>query len=243
MLLWMLFVACIIIEIVFTPLFLKAQWPQACFKSLVYKMICSSAFVCIGVLSVFITGNKSTYAIMMLVGLALGWIGDYFLHAKTTNTYFAIGMISFMLEHIAYIACYMRTIPVISSEYNMFNPVEIIVISALLVLAFVGAAKFKVEFSMKILKLGVAVYTAILITMFVKATALGIAYYKTGAENGLIALLVLLLGSLCFTLSDATIGLLMFAGKKKNKPLKVFNIVTYFAGQALLASSILFINA
>ena len=180
---------------------------------------------------------------MMLVGLTLGWIGDYFLHAKTTNTYFAIGMISFMLGHIAYIACYMRTIPVISPEYNMFNPVEIIIISVLLILAFVGAAKFKVEFSMKILKLGVAVYTAILITMFVKATALGIAYYRTGAENGLIALLVLRLGSLCFTLSDATIGLLMFAGKKKNKPLKVFNIVTYFAGQALLASSILFINA
>ena len=243
MLLWMLFVACIIIEIIFTPLFFKAQWPQACFKSLVYKMICSSAFVCIGVLSVFITGNKSTYAIMMLVGLALGWIGDYFLHAKSTSLYFGIGMVSFMLGHIAYIACYMRTIPVISSEYNMFNPVEIIIISVLLILAFVGAVKFKVEFSMKILKLGVAVYTAILITMFVKATALGIAYYKTGAENGLIALLVLLLGSLCFTLSDATIGLLMFAGKKKNKPLKVFNIVTYFAGQALLASSILFINA
>ncbi len=243
MLLWMLFVACIIIEIVFTPLFLKAQWPQACFKSLVYKMICSSAFVCIGVLSVFITGNKSTYAIMMLVGLALGWIGDYFLHAKSTSLYFGIGMVSFMLGHIAYIACYMRTIPVISPEYNMFNPVEIIIISVLLILAFVGAVKFKVEFSMKILKLGVAVYTAILITMFVKATALGIAYYKTGAENGLVALLVLAFGSLCFTLSDATIGLLMFAGKKKNKPLKVFNIVTYFAGQVLLASSILFINA
>ena len=96
---------------------------------------------------------------------------------------------------------------------------------------------------MKLLKFGVIAYTAILITMFIKASALGITYYKTGAENGWIALIVLVLGSLCFTLSDATIGLLMFAGKKKNKPLKVFNIVTYFAGQTLLASSILFINA
>ncbi len=243
MLLWGLFIVCIVIEIIFTPLFLKAQWPQACFKSLVYKMICSTAFVSIGVLSVLISGNKSTYAIMMLAGLALGWIGDYFLHAKTTNTYFAIGMVSFMLGHIAYIACYMRTLPLISSDYNMLNPIEIIIIAALLLLSYVGAVKFKVEFSMKILKFGVIAYTAILVTMFIKATALGITYYKTGAENGWIALVVLVLGSLCFTLSDATIGLLMFAGKKKNKPLKVFNIVTYFAGQALLASSILFINA
>lgn len=243
MLLWFLFIACIIIEIVFTPLFLKAQWPQACFKSLVYKMICSTAFVGIGVLSMLISENMSVYAIMMLVGLCLGWVGDYFLHAKTTNTYFAIGMVSFMLGHIAYIACYMRTLPVISPDYNMFNPIEIVIIVALLCLSLVGALKFKVEFSMKILKYGVIAYTAILITMFIKASALGLNFYKTGAENGWIAMLVLILGSLCFTLSDATIGLLMFAGKKKNKPLKVFNIVTYFAGQVLLASSILFINA
>lgn len=243
MLLWGLFIAFIITEIIFTPLFLKAQWPQACFKSLVYKMICSTAFVSIGVLSVLISGNKSVYAIMMLVGLAFGWIGDYFLHAKTTNTYFAIGMVSFMLGHIAYIACYMRTLPVISPDYNMFNPVEILIIVALLMLSYIGAVKFKVQFSMKILKFGVIAYTAILVTMFIKASALGITYFETGAENGWIALIVLALGSLCFTLSDATIGLLMFAGKKKNKPLKVFNIVTYFAGQTLLASSILFINA
>jgi hypothetical protein len=43
-------------------------------------------------------------------------------------------------------------------------------------------------------------------------------------------------------LSDATLGLIMFGGQKRNKPLKVFNIVTYFAGQAMLASSILFIK-
>jgi hypothetical protein len=34
----------------------------------------------------------------------------------------------------------------------------------------------------------------------------------------------------------------MFGGQKKNRPLKIFNIVTYFAGQMLLASSILFVN-
>ena len=243
MLLWALFIALVVVEMIFTPLFLKAQWPQACFKSLVYTMICSTAFVGIGVLSVFISGNKSTYAIMLLVGLCLGWIGDYFLHAKTTNTYFAIGMVSFMLGHIAYIVCYMRTLPVINPDYNMFNIIEIIIIIALMASAYIAAVKFKVEFSMKILKLGVVVYTAILITMFIKASALGISYYKTGAENGLVAMLVLIAGSLCFTLSDATIGLLMFAGKKNNKPLKVFNIVTYFSGQVLLASSILFINA
>ena len=69
MVLKMLFVLCIIIEIIFVPLFLKAQWPGICRKSLFFKMICATAFVCAGVLCMNIAGNKSVYAIMMLVGL------------------------------------------------------------------------------------------------------------------------------------------------------------------------------
>lgn len=243
MTLWVLFAVCVVIEIIFTPLFLKAQWPKACFRSLVLKMICATAFVCIGVLSVFISGNRSTYAVMMLVGLAFGWLGDYFLHAKTTNTYFVIGFCSFLMGHIVYIAAYIRAIPIISPDYNMLNFLEIAGAIVLLAVSFFAGKKFKINFSMKILKYGVLLYAVILITMFIKATVLGYNYYLTGADNGVIAFLILFTGSLFFLLSDATIAILMFGGQSKNKPLKVFNIVTYFAGQALLASSILFINA
>lgn len=242
MTLWLLFTLCIILEIIFTPLFLKAQWPGMCLKSLTYKMICSTAFVSIGVLSMLISHNKTTYAFMMLVGLAFGWLGDYFLHAKPTNTYFAFGLISFMLGHIVYIACYIRTLPVISPDYNMFNIVEIIAIISLLVVAIVLARKFKVEFSMKLLKVGVIAYTFVLILMFVKATSLGVNYCLTGASDGIFAVIILTLGSLCFVLSDGSLGIILFGGQKRNKPLKVFNIVTYFAGQVMLASSILFIK-
>jgi hypothetical protein len=50
---------------------------------------------------------------------------------------------------------------------------------------------------------------------------------------------VLIVGSLCFVLSDATLGMLNF-GPKKTFPLKCFNIGTYYAAQVLLASTILF---
>ena len=95
---------------------------------------------------------------------------------------------------------------------------------------------------MKILKLGVMAYSAILCVMLLKATSLGINFALSGGKYGILAAVVLSLGALLFMLSDGTIGILMFGGQKKNKPLKVFNIVTYFAGQMLLASSILFIN-
>ena len=50
---------------------------------------------------------------------------------------------------------------------------------------------------------------------------------------------VLIVGSLCFVLSDATLAMLNF-GPKKTFPLKCFNIGTYYAAQVLLASTILF---
>lgn len=242
MVLRILFAVCIIAEIIFTPLFLKAQWPGMCFKSLVYKMICSTGFVGVGVLSMFIADNTSTYAVMMVAGLVLGWIGDYFLHAKSTNTYFAIGFISFFLGHIMYIRCFIRTLPVIVPDYKMFDIPELAVTLAFVVVAVVSVFKFKIEFSTNFLKVAVGGYTLILITMFVKATALGIGYLLSGGEHGIWAVILLSLGAFGFMLSDASLGLILFGGQKGKKPLKVFNMVTYFAGQTMLASSILFIR-
>ena len=106
MALWILFGICLVVEAVCTPWYLKALWPEKCTKSLVLKMVCSTMFVSIGVLSMFIADNFSKYAITMLVGLVLGWIGDYFLHAKPSNVYFVTGFVSFLVGHIFYIVAY-----------------------------------------------------------------------------------------------------------------------------------------
>ena len=82
MTLWVLFGLCLVVEAICTPWYLKALWPEKCTKSLILKMVCATMFVSIGVLSMFIANNFSTYAIIMLVGLVFGWVGDYFLHAK-----------------------------------------------------------------------------------------------------------------------------------------------------------------
>lgn len=243
MFLWVLFVLCIIIEIIFVPLFLKAQWPNRSIKSLTFKMICSTAFLSIGIISVFIAQNKSTYALMMVSGLALGWIGDFFLHSKSNQKCFAVGFIGFLLGHVVYIAAYLRTIPLIVEDYKIITLPEIVAIFALMMLSVLFVIKFKDGLSMPILKIAVIVYSLFLIIMFIKASALGYGCWTSGVENGVIVFIILSLGSLLFLLSDATLGLLMFGGQKGNKPLKVFNIVTYYLAQVLLASSILFINA
>ncbi len=191
----------------------------------------------------FIAGNFSKYAITMLVGLVFGWIGDYFLHAKPTNAYFATGFISFLVGHIFYIVAYVKALPVLFPEYEMINPPEIAVALVIITAALITTKVLKVNFSPKIVKYAIAVYFLVITFMFVKASALGYNYWQNGGEHGIVCFLVLSFGSLFFVLSDATLGIIIFGGQKKNYPLKIFNIITYFWGQIMLASSILFINA
>ncbi len=243
MVLWILFGFCLLVEVVCVPLYLKALWPEKCFKSLVFKMICSTAFVGIGVLSMLISDNFSPYAITMLVGLVLGWIGDYFLHAKPSDAYFVTGFISFLLGHIAYIVAYVRATPILSPEYKMFNIAEIIPGIVIITAALITAKVLKVNFTPKVVKYAIAVYFVLITFMLVRASALGYCYYTSGGKYGILPMILLSVGAVCFVLSDATLGIISFGGQKKNYPLKIFNIITYFGGQVMLASSILFINA
>ena len=243
MALWIVFGLCLLVEAVCTPWYLKALWPQKCTKSLVLKMICSTMFVSIGVLSMFIADNFSSYAITMLIGLVFGWIGDYFLHAKPSDVYFVTGFASFLIGHFFYIGAYVRALPALFPDYKMLNAPELIIAAVVLVLACVMLKLTKMKMTPKIVAFGIWLYFIILTFMFIKASALGYHQWQSGAEGGIVPFVVLTLGSFFFLLSDASLGVIMFADQRKNYPLKIFNIVTYFWGQIMLASSILFINA
>lgn len=238
-----LFCLCLVVELFCVPWYLKALWPEKCRKSLILKMVCSTMFVSVCVLSMFIADNFSRYALTMLVGFVFGWVGDYFLHAKPSNAYFVTGFISFLIGHIIYIVAFVKATPVIAPGYEQFNGVEIAVIIGIVTLLMVAAEVVKVKFSPSVVKVGVIIYLLAINSMVVRAAVLGYSYYKTGAEFGIVALLLLGIGATAFLLSDITLGIIIFGGRKKNYPIKIFNIITYFWGQVMLASSILFINA
>lgn len=200
-------------------------------------------FVSICVLSMFIADNFSKYAITMLAGFVFGWIGDYFLHAKPSNAYFLTGFISFLIGHIIYIVAFVKATPVIAPDYKLFNGVEIAVIIGIVTFLMVAGELIKIKYSPLIVKMGVIIYLLAINSMLVRASVLGYSYYKNGAEFGIVALLLLSIGATAFLLSDITLGIIIFGGRKKNYPLKIFNIITYFWGQVMLASSVLFINA
>lgn len=235
-------VLCCGLEFVFVPMFLKAQWPTATKKSLLLKMICASLFVAVGVLSMYAANNFSTYAYMMLCGLIFGWLGDFFLHVKSSSVTFGIGFTSFLIGHIVYITSYIKTLSAMFPEYRQINIIEIAVVVGVVLFAAVISKKIDVNMPGWFTKISMYSYLVILLVMLVKATALGINTVAYGVSNGVWALLTLFLGSLCFTLSDISLGVIMFGGRKKNYPLKKFNLITYFIAQVLLALSILFIN-
>lgn len=235
-------VAAVIIESVFTPLFLHYQRPGICLKSFICKMICATMFLAVGVLTYVYTGNSSEFAKFLIIGLASSWLGDMFLHMKQgCKVTFGIGMAFFAAAHVLYLIAYYKATKLYFPERNFINIIDIIlIIVTILVFYYLFKGKGQINFLHSIM-IVFAIYGIILVTMFIKAITFGIEFIIAG--NSVFGGLSLALGGTLFFSSDLTLVLLMFNEKwKKNHRLKDYNISSYFLGQTLLAISVLFIG-
>jgi len=237
-----LLVLTVALEFVFVPLFLKAAWPKKNKKSLVLKMICATLFVCMGFLAAKISGNTSDFAKLVILGLIFGWLGDFFLHVSEKSFCFLIGLLSFLGGHIFYICAYSRAISNYFPGTNFFAPAE----AAAFALIFGGAVIYAVVQKMRLgaALIPVSVYTAVLALMFVKAASLGlrIAFRPGTVQLPILVCLMLMAGAFLFMTSDALLAVILFNGQKKNRVMKIVNIVTYFSAQALLACTLLLVK-
>lgn len=237
----------IVIEIIFVPLFLKAQRPGICVKSFCFKMICANMFLLLGVLSWKYSGNSSEFAKFMLIGLGLSWFGDLFLHLKLSEKSktltFAIGFCFFTAAHVLYLVAFGKAWKQYFPEKSYFSPIDI----GLFLFVFICAFIF-VRFIKKLPLKGIGVpvsagYGIFLVSMFVKAVTFSINYIIDMGTAAIPGAVCLSIGALCFLMSDASLALLMFnPGDKGRIGLKNHNIGTYFMAQTLLALSILFIG-
>ncbi len=223
-------------EFYFVPKFLKAAWPKRCMKSLKYKMICSALFMLSAVCCLLYSRNYTAFSIFMLSGLVFGLIGDLLIHYPVDkNTIATLGGASFGIGHVFYILAFSSAIKRITPEEKIFNYKVIIV--TLCIVAVGVVIKFVKKIKFGAFAFPVLVYAIVITTM------LTTAYQLTSRMNfNAGVLFTIMLGAVLFVLSDATIALLMFGGMERNRPLKVFNIVTYFLGQILLGTSIVFVK-
>lgn len=219
-----------------TPFFVKAQKNGPCAKSMLLKMTGATGYVAIGLLGVYISGDGfSVFDKVMLGALIASWLGDLFLHS-TKMWSIVIGFFGFLSAHFFFIAAYSTEISALLPEQSFFVPWQIaavIIIDALFLFFTV-----KKGFNFKgIIKVGILVYGAVITTMMCKAVQLGYTVISAGLENAVITAVVAIIGALLFCMSDFSISILMFVeGQKQNYPLKMFNMLTYFAAELLLAS-------
>ena len=248
MLLTVLLVLCYILFFIFVPLYDKAYWPEPTKKSLTCKMIAATAFVLIGVLGMFITDNKSGYANTMIIGLVLGWVGDLFMHIphppnNPRMSVVYIGAASFLIGHIFYVSAFVKSTEALATDYNFFTLPEILAFFVIFItFALMLKPIFKFEYKNLFMQIALYFYSMFLIVMLVKACKFGITYYLSSAENGIIGMLILLVGGILFFVSDLTLGLRLLGSAKGNKKVKTLSLYTYFFAQLLLSTSILFIH-
>lgn len=248
MLLKVLLIICYILFFIFVPLYDKAYWPEPTKKSLSCKMVAATAFVGIGILGALINDTPSQYASLMLVGLLLGWFGDLFMHIphppnNPRMSVVYIGAAGFLVGHIFYVTAFVKASASLTTNYNFFTIPEIAAFFVLFV-AFALMLKpvFKFEYKNLFMQIALYIYSMFLIVMLIKSVMFGITYYMSGAENGIIGMLILVIGGILFFVSDLTLGLRLLGSAKGNKKVKTLSLYTYFFAQLLLSTSILFIH-
>ncbi len=239
-----LFAITILAEFYTVPTFLKYYWPKKCKQSLLFKMISATLFVICGFSAMKVAGNNTSYAALMLIGFVFGWLGDLLLHSlKDKMLHFALGVVSFLVGHIFFISAFHHAIKTLNPEASLFAWYEILSI-VVIIIAVVIFGIFKKYYQKKgPLVFALLAYGVFLVTMFVKAMTYCVTEWLDGTSDYMYpAIITAGVGALFFLLSDGSLGLILM-GDEVKRGMRIFNIITYFIAQILLAVSILFIRS
>lgn len=237
------FIVLAIIEVPLVALFLKFYWPDRSIKSFTTKVFCSLIFVLLGVIAAKSTGNNTLFADYMIIGLALGMVGDLLLHSLTKNMLpYILGVIAFLVGHIYYIMALQKAIYTTGYHKGAFTWYEIAIIAVIVVLALVYAIKTDVFKRKGAMAYGLLAYGIVLATMLAKAIRYVIGEIAFGVNDHMFMVaLTIGLGAILFVLSDLSLGIILSAEKELKKGMRIFNIATYYTAQVLLAASIFFV--
>lgn len=204
-------------------------------KNLLFKSVSSLCYLLTAVFALIDNVNARTYGSLIIMGGALGLVGDILLDLKgiyknDERVYLKGGFIFFLVGHIFYIAAI-----VYSLKLKWWIVLLGAVVSAVIgVLTVLSANLMKVHYGAY--RRIVAVYVAFLaMTTVMSATAMIVSSFEKGY-------VLMAIGSLLFLLSDAVLSNTFFGRGKDKKHHLFINHFLYYAGQYLIAASIMFIK-
>ncbi|MBP5465130.1 MAG: lysoplasmalogenase [Treponema sp.] len=176
------------------------------------------------------------YARLVLTGLLFGLIGDVFMALNKDFggfLYVSVGLVTFALGHVFYLIAFSR-----KSRFHWFNLIPLLIIIPAILIAVSLTGKFK--FSPPALFYAVIAYGVILSCMVGRSLS-----FTDFREHPAFVRLTII-GTILFATSDLILLFIMFytpvASLPSNTPvrvtLSVFNLLTYYVGQGLIALSL-----
>lgn len=196
----------------------------------IFKTITSLLFISTGIISHMISPGDNYYFLLIIIGLICSLFGDIFLALKinhkdgSLNKYFVYGVISFSLTHIMYVLAFVHL--------GSFNIMDLLVA---LISAFVAISVLKSNenIDFKNMLLPASIYSFIICLMTFESIKL---VFLLKFHMGTCLLLV---GALLFIFSDIVLSFILF-NKHHKKFLSAVNLITYYTGQFIIASTLLF---
>lgn len=237
-----LYCICVAALAVVTPFFLKAAWPNKTGKSLALKMFCATMYLLSAVFAARYANNTSQYALFVLIALACCWVGDLLLHITKHKAFYICGVAAFLLGHIFYIVAFSTAVSRLLPGSPIASYVEwgvwgVFLCAAIWFILRINKKKVNKSFFFYL------VYSMTILTMFVRAWSMGIQLLQNSAPHAGLLFALLAVGSTSFLVSDTLLSMIRKKEKYKTFPIKVVNILTYFAAQLCLAATVFLIAA
>ncbi len=195
-----------------------ALWGEARESSrvkMLFKPLASTGFILAALLS---GALHSDYGMLILVGLALSFLGDVLLISMDLRA-FRVGLVSFLLAHVVYAVAFAGLGP--SLGWSIGAAVPLLIIAGI-VMRWLGPHLGKMF-------LPVTAYVVIISVMVILATG-------TQAHPGG---MVRLAGAVAFFLSDLLVARDRFVVKSFNN--RAWGLPMYYLGQLLLAYSCVYL--
>lgn len=205
--------------------FLMKESKKEYVPAVILKGLASACFVILG----FLLSNGSKTAQLITTGLLLGAIADVLLNLRLVfpekgQPIFLIGILVFLSGHILYL------VAVLQGAAHWW----ICVIAAVILTALLMTWIFRQIMAKKAFKIFGVVYIGAIVLL--NCVAIGNLIVSPSAFNAVFAA-----GAILFLLSDIVLILNTF-GKETKQSLRVTNISLYYAGQILIALSLMFLK-
>ncbi|MBE6755697.1 MAG: hypothetical protein E7555_04510 [Ruminococcaceae bacterium] len=232
MLFWIVFALCIAV----TAFFTIKRTVNVKYSDLAVKICASSLFVATAIAAIISNPDVNlTVALMVVMGGVFGVLGDVFIELKWlqkegNDTFFNLGFVTFMIQHIILVAAVFITYPM-----SLVNALICFTAPVVVLVASVGLTKvFRME--MGKFKVIANAYGALASMTF----SVG---FMTMINHGMeLSQILFFAGGISFFASDLILSQIFFVKGKCTRLRVVLNHITYYGAQILIASSLFFMK-